>query len=277
MALTNTIELNESWQFRETGEGQEFIRIFYAIWADVFNLRGASYELPAIGDPIPDSVFPDREDLRVINIVASPRDEDVDGCRVEVTYSNISKETLPKNVPDSRLSWQERFYSVMEVKSVTRAYSGGTYTGADLSHDSFKDADGTIIPQPVYVPSFIYDLTVSLSFANLDGLTDKLGKINSDELWTTRQTARGTRAMVDKQGNYIFSGSDQKKWLFSNLNVVRQGADIYEVNMEFMYNHDGWNQDSGGHNTDFYGTTTLSDLFNRARDEDEAPQLGGSR
>ena len=83
--------------------------------------------------------------------------------------------------------------------------------------------------------------------------------------------------MVDKQGNYIFSGSDQKKWLFSNLNVVRQGADIYEVNMEFMYNHDGWNQDSGGHNTDFYGTTTLSDLFNRARDEDEAPQLGGSR
>jgi len=277
MALTSTIELNESWQFRETSEGQEFVRIFYAIWADVFSPAGASFALPAIGDALPDTVFAGREDLKVITVVASPSSEDVDGCRVEITYSNITKDTHPKNIPDSRLSWEERFYSVMEIKEVTRAYSGGTYTGADLSHDSFKDSDGTIIPQPVYVPSFIYDLTVRLSFADIDGLTDKLGKVNSDELWTARRTKQGTRAMYDKEGNFIFSGSDQKKWLFSNLNVVRQGVDIYEVNMEFMFHPDGWNQGSSGHNTDFYGTTSLSPLFTKASIEDGAPQLGGSR
>ena len=161
MALTSTIELNESWKFRETADGQELVRVFYAIWADIFSPSGASPVLPEIGDPLPETTWVGRPDMKVIQIGAEPTQEDVDGCEVEIVYSNVTKDTFPKKRPDDRLSWEERFYTITETIETDRYYSDSTtlpmrhrFTGGELNKGHFKDKDGLVIPQPINISNF---------------------------------------------------------------------------------------------------------------------------
>lgn len=285
MTITSPVELNDSWKFRETAEGQEFVRIFYAPWADVFSIGGASATLPAIGDPMPSTVMADRPDLKVIYITADPQMEDLVACRVEITYSNVTKETYPKKVPESMLSWEERFYTIPKIIEVDQYYStpsdpGATplearYTGGEFTATHLKDVKGNIIPKPIQLSNLVYEKTVRLAALNVNFFINLLNHVNKDSIWSQRPLGTGGTAYRDKTGTLIMDGTDQLMWLFNDFSISKEGIGIYAVRMEFLYNPQGWNDQTrdGGL---FYPQAALAPLMQLASLERPPISLTGS-
>ena len=257
MVLTSTIEKNESWKFRETKDGQELVRVFYALWDDVFSPSGASPVLPEIGDPLPESTWSNRPDMKVISIDADPSQQDVDGCNVRIVYSNVTKDTFPKNRPDDRLSWEERFYTITEVIETDRYYSEldptlpmkHRFTSGKLNKDHFKDKDGNVIPQPINISNFIYEITYRSKAPNVDFLVSKLQHCNNDAFIGTRYQSTSNNKYLDKIGLLNMGGNDINSWLYNNLIIVREAVDSWAITMEFQFRQEKWRDFSrdGGH------------------------------
>jgi len=254
-----TKELNESYQLHITPEGETVVRKFYAIWDDVY---GPTNVLPAIGSRIPEVIAPDRDDLKVVDIWANPEPNDLVGCRVEITYTNIFPELGQKNLPNNRRSWVERFYTQQEYRDVINLYdsSANKYTGTALED---TDANGDIIPVNVLSRvDWVYELTLTTDRVEMFEINRALRRVNSAQFFNSHREVNSTDPDVqDKEGAYVFLSDDTRQWRLDAAQVVRTGKDSYETVLLFAHNPDGWNASAD----EFYPEYDLKTLVAAAK------------
>lgn len=254
-----TIERNDSYQFHITPEGESVVRTFYAIWADVY---GSTNVLPEIGERIPVAIAPDRPDLVVVDIQGTPTMEDLTGCNIEITYSNIYPELGRRHLPDNRRSWVERFYTQQEYKDVINQYdsSAKKYSGTALTD---TDAEGQIITTDVLARvDWVYELNLSTSRVNMADITARLRSVNSVPFFNIHRAVQSTDPQIkDKEGEYDFASNDTQEWRFDAAQVTRNGKESYDTTLIFTHNADKWNTTT----ETFYPEADLTVLVDAAK------------
>ena len=257
-SLTTAIEKTDSWQWIATADGnEEFTLRFYAPWDEVYGPKGSGYRFAEFGDILVTGDGAEDERLRLTRMMASPSENDKEGCLFEQVYTSNNK-SLKGKVPDLRSSWRASFNTSLIARDETKQIGStvGTYDGSAVTT---TDGEGNIKPQTVYVPETTYNVSFNASELDLAQFTTKIGKVNSVNFFTQhREVQTGDQRILDAGGNILFqSDTDVNLWLFSYFIATETGVKNYEVTMEFKFNPAGWN----GNPDTMYITTDTTDCF----------------
>ncbi len=256
-------ELKGSRRERMTVHGRTIEFFYKTTWGE-WDDGTAFTELPVIGDQL--ATF---DEMFCVEIYADnmpgAADGDDDPCKVTAVYSTNSSEMPIRK--DQAASWTETLSSSVEANS--------------LGH--FKDTDGNVKWWPAlwraddtenntidnappvtdYYPRITYTTTVYSSEVIAARCINAVGSVNSaDFIRTFSATKKKALDHYNDDFDDLDAEDDAGKWLFTSAIGTRLRANMYQYDLTFEYDRDGWNKPHGVDSSILlYPTGDFNDLF----------------
>ncbi|MCP4567644.1 MAG: hypothetical protein GY841_08700 [FCB group bacterium] len=256
-------ELKGSRRERMTINGRSIEFFYKTTWGEGDD--GTAFTtLPKVGEEL--SAY---DDMRCTELFADnmpgAADSSSDPCKVTVVYSTNSSEMPIRK--DQAASWTETLSSSVEAHSLsqftdtddTRQYwpklwEGGGVTGATVDNAP---------PVIDYYPRITYTTTVYSSEVIAARCINAVGSVNSaDFIRTFSATKKKALDQYNDDFDDLDAEDDTGKWLFTSAVGTRLRATMYQYDLTFEYDKDGWNTPHGVNSSiKLYPTGNFNDLF----------------
>jgi len=250
------VELIESRQIKLTSDGQQLTAVFKCT-RDEWD--AADPDLPYVGRVWATS----RGDLWCTEItVKGLPGAKTDGSGplvVTAVFSTEGSETRRRRA-NQAASWQESGSVHLEqevIDSYIDTVSDTRKKWATVWTDAGEDADEQ--PDLVrYRPKAEWNITAYGSRMYMDRILSYVGKVNTDlfcQLYSAKRAAASSQYDADTA-----AVSDVGVWMLMGVTWRPAKAGVYEYNMHFVANNDGWNTYEGV-SLNLYETAAFMDMF----------------